>query len=250
MLLAQLLNCSLVIPPRVIACRLGVGATAEPTYQDTVRYITLVRPLVLPADFLSCLPSHQRPSFSEFQDLTSNGRLHTTDDGKYRPLLVRQIISPPVWLAATGGARGSFIEGRACSHLRAAAHALLGYTELLPFDGCPRGATPALQVLERFFVDICIRWWLRNCLKCQARKTSRLTVRWPIILMSPLEGHGVAVNVSATSALPHLAISYSSGTVSVAAVTCVRSKKVINTSCTLLNLALHGPLQLPRSYVC
>ena len=103
MLLALLLNCNSVIPPRVIACRLGVGATAEPTYQDTVRYITLGRPLVLPADFLSCLPSHQRPSFSEFQDLTSIGRLHTTDDGKYRPLLVRQIISLPVWLAATGG---------------------------------------------------------------------------------------------------------------------------------------------------
>ena len=55
MLLALLLNCNSVIPPRVIACRLGAGATAEPTYQDTVRYITLGRPLVLPADFFTVL---------------------------------------------------------------------------------------------------------------------------------------------------------------------------------------------------
>ena len=28
---------------------------------------------------------------------------------------------------------------------------------------------------------ICNLWWLRRCLRCQARKTYRLTVRWPVI---------------------------------------------------------------------
>ena len=42
---------------------------------------------------------------------------------------------------------------------------------------------------------ICIRWWLRHCLKCQARNTSRLTVRWSIISMSLPEGPGIAVSI-------------------------------------------------------
>lgn len=55
---------------------------AEPTYQATMRYIILGRPLALPADFLSCFPSHhQRPSFWEIQELASKGRLHAIDDG-------------------------------------------------------------------------------------------------------------------------------------------------------------------------
>ena len=44
-------------------------------------------------------------------------------------------------------------------------------------------------------MNICTRWWLRNCLKCQTRKTSRLTVRWPIISMFLPEGPGIAVSV-------------------------------------------------------
>ena len=52
---------------------------------------------------------------------------------------------------------------------------------------------------ERFYwwisVSICTRRWLRHCLKYQARKTSRLMVRWQVILMSWPEGPGIAVNV-------------------------------------------------------
>ena len=44
-------------------------------------------------------------------------------------------------------------------------------------------------------MNVCTRWWLRHCLKCQARKTSRLTVRWPIITMPLPDGPGVAVGV-------------------------------------------------------
>ena len=54
-------------------------------------------------------------------------------------------------------------------------------------------------MLEHFYwwigVSICTRWWLRHCLKCQARKTSRLTVRRPVISMPLPEGPGIQVRV-------------------------------------------------------
>ena len=58
-----------------------------------MRYIALGRPPALPDDFLSCSPSHQRPSFSEIQDFASKDLLHTTDDGTV--LLVRQPTPQP-----------------------------------------------------------------------------------------------------------------------------------------------------------
>ena len=54
-------------------------------------------------------------------------------------------------------------------------------------------------MLERFYwwfgINICTRWWLRNCLKCQAQKTPRLTVRLPITSMPLPKGPGIAISV-------------------------------------------------------
>ena len=66
---------------------------AEPACHAAMRYIALGRPPALPNDVLSCFPSHQRPSFSEIQELAGKGRLHTTDDGIV--LLVRQPTPQP-----------------------------------------------------------------------------------------------------------------------------------------------------------
>ena len=44
-------------------------------------------------------------------------------------------------------------------------------------------------------MNICTRRWLCHRLKCQARKTSGLTVGWPIISMPLDEGSGIAVTV-------------------------------------------------------
>ena len=52
------------------------------------------------------------------------------------------------------------------------------------------------------YMNVCTRWWLRHCLKCQARKTPRLTVRWPIITMPLPEGPGIAVSVAYCGPLP------------------------------------------------
>ena len=66
---------------------------AEPAYHAASRYIALGQPPFLAADFSSCCRSHQRPSFSEIQELAGKGRLHTTDDGTV--LLVRQPTPQP-----------------------------------------------------------------------------------------------------------------------------------------------------------
>ena len=64
---------------------------------------------------------------------------------------------------------------------------------------CHLGSTRTLRMLERFYwwirMSICTRWWLRHCLKCQARKNMRLTVRWHVISMPLPEGPGIAVSV-------------------------------------------------------
>ena len=58
-----------------------------------MRFIVLDRSPALPADFLSCFPSHKRPFFSEIQELAGKVRLHTTDDGI--SLLISQLIPHP-----------------------------------------------------------------------------------------------------------------------------------------------------------
>ena len=51
-------------------------------------------------------------------------------------------------------------------------------------------------------MSICTWWWLRHCLKYQARETSLLTVRWPVISMPLPEGLGIAVSVDYSPPLP------------------------------------------------
>ena len=51
-------------------------------------------------------------------------------------------------------------------------------------------------------MNVCTRWWLRHYLKCQARKTPRLTVRWPIISMPLTEGPAIAISVDYFGSLP------------------------------------------------
>ena len=51
-------------------------------------------------------------------------------------------------------------------------------------------------------MNICTRRWLRPYLKYQARKTSRLTIRRPIISMPLPEGPGIAFSVDCFGPLP------------------------------------------------
>ena len=51
-------------------------------------------------------------------------------------------------------------------------------------------------------MEACTKWWVRRCLKCQARKTSRQTVRWPILPIPLPNSPGVAVSVGYFGPLP------------------------------------------------
>ena len=151
-----------------------------------MRYIALGRPPALPDDVWSRFPSHQRPSFSEIQELAGKGRLYTTDDGT--ALLVRQPSPQP-----PSDSQRSV--GRAACLLNDEPIRIYVPLPMRPWVmqachstvSCHLGTTRTLRMLERFYwwvgMSICTRWWLRHCLKCQARKTSRLTVRWPVIWM-------------------------------------------------------------------
>ena len=59
---------------------------------------------------------------------------------------------------------------------------------------------------ERFYwwvgMEACTKWWVRRCLKFQVRKTSRQTVRWPVLPIPLPNSPGVAVSVDYFGPLP------------------------------------------------
>ncbi|CAB1119117.1 unnamed protein product [Ectocarpus sp. CCAP 1310/34] len=75
-------------------------------------------------------------------------------------------------------------------------------------QGVPFKYTPGMvkRLLERFYwwigLDRSVRWWLRACLVCQARKTSRQTARWPVIALPLPQGPGTVFGVDFFGPLP------------------------------------------------
>ena len=71
---------------------------------------------------------------------------------------------------------------------------------------CHFGVTRTLQMIQRFYwwvgLDQSVRWWIRRCLFCQARKTLRQTIRWPTTLMPLSIGPGQIVSVDYFSPSP------------------------------------------------
>ena len=71
---------------------------------------------------------------------------------------------------------------------------------------CHFGVIRTQQMLQRFYwwvgLGQSVRWWIRRCLYCQARKTSRQTIRWPTTLMPLPSGSGQIVSVDYFGPLP------------------------------------------------
>ena len=117
----------------------------------------------------------------DIQDLAGKGRLHTTDYDIV--LLVRNPTLP-----STRSDEPNYV-GRADCLLNDELVSI--YVPLLmrrwimqachSTTSCHLGTTRMLRMLERFYwwigINVCTWWWLRHCLKCQARKPRRLTVR-------------------------------------------------------------------------
>ena len=171
-----------------------------------VRYVSIGLPSVLPPDLLACYPSHKSPSLSDIKEMAGEGRLQITKDDIV--LLVRNPTLPP-----TSSDKPNSVGNAACllndepvriyvpllmrPWIMQACHSTVS---------CHLGTTRTLRMLERFYlwigVNVYTRWWPRHCLRCQARKTSRLTFRWPIITMPLPEGPGVAVSFDYFGSLP------------------------------------------------
>ena len=71
---------------------------------------------------------------------------------------------------------------------------------------CHLGVTRTLKMLERFYwwvgMEACTKWWVRRCLKCQARKTSHQTVNWPILPIPLPNSTDISVSVDYFGPLP------------------------------------------------
>ena len=71
---------------------------------------------------------------------------------------------------------------------------------------CHLGTARSLRMLERFYwwigMNVCAGWFIRHWLKCRARKTTRMIMRWPIISMPLPKGLRVAVGVDYFGPLP------------------------------------------------
>ena len=176
----------------------------DPLCDATHRYIQLGCPQPLPASLCDHIPSHQRPDPADILDLATKGRLVQGDHDTN--LLVR---GPAPVAPRPDGSPARL--GRPPFH-----DPVRIYVPLLarPWTmhachadaSCHLGVTRTLKMLERFYwwvgMEACTKWWVRRCLKCQARKTSRQTVRWPILPIPLPNSPGIAVSVDYFGPLP------------------------------------------------
>ena len=51
-------------------------------------------------------------------------------------------------------------------------------------------------------MEACTKWWVRRCLKCQARKPSRQSIRWPTLSILLPNRPGISVSVDYFGPLP------------------------------------------------
>ena len=177
---------------------------ADPLCDATRRYIQLGCPQHLPTSLYDHIPSHQHSDPVDILDLAAKGRLIQGDHDTI--LLVRgsaAVASRPDGLPARlrqppfNDPVRIYVPLLARPFIMHACHA---------DASCHLGVTRTLKMLERFYwwvgMEACTKWWVRRCLKCQARKISRQTVRWPILPIPLPNSPGVAVSVDYFGPLP------------------------------------------------
>ena len=170
----------------------------------TRRYIQLGCPQPLPTSLCDHIPSHQRPDPADILDLNAKDWLIQGDHDTI--LLVRgpaAVASRPVGLPARlrrapfNDPVRIYVPLLVRPWIMHACHA---------DASCHLGVTRTLKMFERFYrwvgMKACTKWWVRRCLKCQARKTSRQTVRWPILSIPLPNSPGVTASVDHFGPLP------------------------------------------------
>ena len=149
-----------------------------------------------PCPLCDHLPSHIRPEIADITGLAAKGRLLGGDDDT--TLLVRKQITTDSTPDGHNGHRRRrpfddpvriYVPNLARPWIMHACHAKAS---------CHLGVTRTLKMLERFYwwvgMEVCTKWWVRHCLKCQARKTSRQTIRWPTLSVPLPNSPGISIS--------------------------------------------------------
>ena len=145
------------------------------------------------------------PTRNEVLELASKVALvqMTTDGGDTVPLLVRKSTR-----------RNNRSTGRVASLLNDEPVRIFVPILLRPLVlqhchssvSCHLGVSRTLRMLERFYfwvgMEQCVRWWIRRCFMCQARKSPRTCVRWPVVTIPLPDGPGEAISLDYFGPLP------------------------------------------------
>ncbi len=171
---------------------------AEPLCSATIRFLSLDSPSPPPPDLLDFIPLVRRPQLSDVLALGAKSKLHRTDDNT--ALLVLQPPNHPPGNNPPSSALPSprvYVPMLMRPWVLQTCHAT---------TSLHLGVTRTVRMLARFYwwvgMDASARWWIRRCLTCQARKTSRQTIRWPILSLPLPNGPGIAVSVDYFGPLP------------------------------------------------
>ena len=176
----------------------------NPLCDATRRYIKLGYPNPPLLSLCDHLPLHARPEIADIVDLAAKGRLLQGDDDT--TLLVRKPITAA---SATDGHSGHRIrypfDDQICRYVPLLARPWIMHACHADVS-CHLGVTRTLKMLERFYwwvgMEACTKWWVRRFLKCQARKTSRQTIRWPTLSIPLPNSPGISVSLDYFGPLP------------------------------------------------
>lgn len=152
----------------------------------------------MPPAFLDYIPSARLPALEEVKGLALKGCLYTNKHSII--LLARKPTKPPSAASRPGGRAARLLNDEP---IRIYVQLL---TRLWIMQACHADASchlstvRTLSILERLYwwigmMNVCAKLWIRHYLPCQARKSSRQTVRWPILSLLLPSGPGISVNV-------------------------------------------------------
>ena len=148
-----------------------------------------------PQDIILRFPIRVRPTVQQVLEPAAKTKLFTTE-GNF-PLLVKRNTSSAELSHSGGRVPQIYVPMLMRPWVLKGCHA---------DSVCHFGVTRTLQMLQRFYwwvgLDQSVRWWIRRCLFCQARKTSRQTIRWPTTLRLLPSGPGQIVSVEYFGPLP------------------------------------------------
>ena len=149
----------------------------EPVCYAAIRFFSVDPPSSPPADFLGFILSAQRPLLADVLALAAKNRLPRTEDETALPVQRSPTSQPENSLPPPAPySPRVYVLMLMRPWVLNTCHAYISLH---------LGVTRTVRMLARLYwwigTDVSVRWWIRRCLHCQARKTSRHTTRWPTL---------------------------------------------------------------------